>query len=132
MAGKQGAKSDKAVEIPAQYGEDFMADLDGRVRVARTLRQRLKELTNDYGGPAELSYAEQSLAKRAIHVERVIEKFESTLAHGGAVEFNHLFGLVNCLSGLYTKLGLKRRPKVVGSLAEQLAQLHEEQQQESP
>jgi hypothetical protein len=86
MSSKPGQKSALSTEVSAQYDESFMEELDGRVRAARTLRQRLRELTNDLGGLANLSYQEQSLCKRAIHIERLIEKKELTLSHGGKVE----------------------------------------------
>ena len=58
-----------------------------------------------------LSYQERSLCKRAIHLERLIEKRELTLALNGAVDEPGYFNAINALSGLYTKLGLKRRVK---------------------
>ena len=120
MSGKPGQQTTKAIEVGSRYDENFVSELDGRYRTAKTLRQRLRELTNDLGGLPGLSYQERSLCKRAIHLERVVEKFESTLAHGGSVEFNHYFGLVNTLSGLWSKLGMKRRAKVVRDLAMEL------------
>jgi len=118
MSGKPGQQTTKPTDVDRRYAEGFMEELDYRYRAAKTLRQRLLELTGDLGGADLLSYQELSLAKRAIHVERVIEKFESRLAHGAEIEYAHLFGLVNCLSGLYSKLGLKRRPRHVQSLDE--------------
>jgi hypothetical protein len=122
MAGKQGAKSEKATEVAARFDEDFMAQMDGRVRVARTLRDRLRALTGDLGGLKDLSYQEQSLCKRAVHLERLIEKKELTLAHGGTVDENCYYSAITTLSSLFSKVGLKRRPKVVGTLAEVLSQ----------
>jgi hypothetical protein len=122
MSGKAGAKSDKATEVPARYDQDFMAQLDGRVRIARTLRDRLRALTNDLGGLGNLSYQELSLCKRAVHLERLIEKRELTLAHNGKVDENCYYSALTTLSSLFAKVGYKRRPKVVGTLAEVLSQ----------
>ena len=122
MAGKQGAKSDKATEVPDRYDHDFMAQLYGRVKVARTLRDRLRALTNDLGGTSALSYQELSLCKRAVHLERLIEKREATLAHGGTLDENSYYSALTTLSSLFAKVGYKRRPKVVGTLAEVLSQ----------
>ncbi len=120
MAGKQGAKSEKGTEVVTRYDEDFMAGLDGRVRVARSLRDRLRALTNDLGGIPNLSYQELSLCKRAVHLERLIEKRESTLAHGGTLDENSYYSAITTLSSLFAKVGYKRRPKVVGTLAQLL------------
>jgi hypothetical protein len=125
MGGKQGAKSDKATEIAERYHEDFMSQLDGRVRVARTLRDRLRALTNDLGGVGGLSYQELSLCKRAVYLERLIEKKELSLAHNGTIDQNLYFSAINSLSALFNRLGLKRRPKLlngVNTLAELLSQ----------
>ena len=102
-----------------------MAELDGRVRVARSLRDRLRALTSDLGGVTNLSYQEQSVCKRAVHLERLIEKKESTLAHNGTVDENSYYSAITTLSSLFSKLGLKRRPKVIGTLAELLSQRQE-------
>jgi hypothetical protein len=122
MSSKPGQKSALSTEVSAQYDESFMEELDGRVRAARTLRQRLRELTNDLGGLANLSYQEQSLCKRAIHIERLIEKKELTLSHGGKVDEQGYYSALTTLSSLFSKIGYRRRPKVVGTLAEVLSQ----------
>ena len=121
MAGKQGAKSEKAVEIPARFDMNFLEAMDGRGHAVKTLRQRLGALMSDLGGGPELSYQEQSLCKRFVHLERLIERKESSFMHNGTpVEIDYL-NAINTLSGLCTKLGMKRRAKVVGTLAELLS-----------
>lgn len=125
MAGKKGQQGTKAREVAERYDERFLDDMDGRFETVRTLRQRLAALTNDLGGVANLSYQEQSVCKRAVHLERLIEKKESTLAHGGNVDENAYFSAITTLSSLFSKVGLKRRPKVVGTLAELLSQQQE-------
>ncbi len=122
MSGKPGQKGAKPTEIAARYNESFIGELDGRVRVARTLRDRLRALTNDLGGTSALSYQELSLCKRAVHLERLIEKRESTLAHGGTLDENSYYSALTTLSSLFSKVGYKRRPKIVGTLAEVLSQ----------
>src|SRR5262245_61076927 len=118
MAGKRGQKSVKETEVAPHYRESFLADLDGRVRIARTLVHRWRDFTGDLGGVANLSYQEQSLCKRAVHLERLIEKKESTLAHGGTVDVNAYLAALNTLSSLLGKLGLRRRAKQVPSLSD--------------
>ena len=120
MSGKPGQKSDKATEIAERFGEDFLETMDGRGRTVRTLRQRLGALVSDLGGGPHLSYQEKSLCKRFIHLERLIERKESTLAHGGNVTESDYLNAINTLSGLCSKIGMKRRAKPVGTLSQLL------------
>jgi hypothetical protein len=113
MSGKPGQQTTKGTEVADKYDGDFVEALDGRYRTARTLRQRLSQLTADLGGLAELSYQERSLCRRAIHLERHIEKKELSLAHGGTIDENTYLTSVNVLSGLFTKIGLKRRARTL-------------------
>jgi hypothetical protein len=94
--------------------------MDGRGRTVRTLRQRLGSLISDLGGAPQLSYQEKSLCKRLIHLERLIERKESTLAHGGNIVESDYLNAINTLSGLCSKIGMKRRAKPVGTLAQLL------------
>ena len=118
MSGKRGAKGTKATEVGPQYHPDFLDDMDGRGQVVRTLRQRLGALVSDLGGGANLSYIERSLCKRAIHLERLIEKKELALARGGTITESDYLNGINTLSGLCAKLGLKRRAKPTMSINE--------------
>lgn len=113
MSGKRGQQSLKATDIETRYDAKFMEDLDGRSLVARALRQRLGELTADLGGWDALSYPERSLCQRMVHLERLIESKELTLAQGRRVDENKYVNAVCCLSGLFSKIGLKARRKVV-------------------
>lgn len=120
MSGKPGQKSDKATEIAERFGEDFLESMDGRGRTVRTLRQRLGALVSDLGGAPHLSYQEKSLCKRFVHIERLIERKESTLAHGGNIVESDYLNAINTLSGLCSKIGMKRRAKPTTSLPDYL------------
>ena len=113
MAGKRGMKSEKETDVPARHTPGFLEDMDGRTEVSRTLRQRLAALVSDLGGLDALSYQERSLCKRVIHLERLIEKRELSLAHNGIIDESGYFVAINVLNGLFTKLGLKRRAKTL-------------------
>jgi hypothetical protein len=67
---------------------------------------------------------ELSLCERATHMRREILKMEELLMTGRRVDLNLYINLVCCYSGLLSKIqpGLKRRARVVGSLAELLSQ----------
>jgi hypothetical protein len=112
MSGKPGQQSEKATDLSGRYDPNL--ELDGRSFVARTLRDRLRALTNDQGGAKNLSYQRLSLNKRAIHVERLIEKtFEVPLANGQPVDVNAYLAAINSLSNLYSKIGLERKSKLL-------------------
>ena len=113
MAGKQGQKSTKASEVTKRYRESFLDSMDGRAEVTRTLRERLSVLVSDLGGLDNLSYQERSLCKRIIHLERLIEKDELTLAHNGMIDRHAHIATVNALAGLYNRIGLKRRSRQI-------------------
>ena len=113
MAGKRGMKSEKETDVQAKHTPGFLEDMDGRTEVSRTLRQRLGALVSDLGGLDALSYQERSLCKRVIHLERLIEKRELSLAHNGSIDESGYFVAINVLNGLFTKLGLKRRAKTL-------------------
>jgi hypothetical protein len=118
MSGKPGRYSTKPTDVENKYHGAVLDKLDGRVRLARTLRERMRALTNDLGGVNDLSYQEQSLCKRAVHLERLLERKESALAHGGTCDESTYLNSINALSGLYSKLGLRRRAKQVLTLQE--------------
>jgi hypothetical protein len=113
MTEKRKNKSTKAVDIPTRFTDDFLDTMDGRGEVTRTLRQRYGSLTSDQGGLSNLSYMKQSICKRIVHIERLIEKDELTMAHGGTVDKHAYFAAINCLSGLLSKIGLERRARTV-------------------
>lgn len=98
---KQGA-------LPDNYSHDWLERLDGRTRLAQSVRARYDALTNDLGGHASLSYQRKSLAKRALWQEAVIESMEAELARGKDVDLGKLTQSVNSLQGLYKTLGLNR------------------------
>lgn len=114
-------KSALPTDIPARYDESFLEEMDARSEVYKMMSQRLRSLVISLGGSDGLSYQERSLCKRAIHLERLIEKRELTLALNGTIDEPGYFNAINVLSGLYSKLGLKRRVKMV-SLRDVLSQ----------
>ena len=111
MPGKAGMKSDLPRELPERYSEDFLSGMDGRVRLVKELRARLRQLQADMGGESTLSYARQSLSKRAIFIEAQLEDFEMQLAQGNDVELGSYIQMTNSLIGLFKTLGLERKAK---------------------
>ena len=97
--------------VPAKYSNGFLDNLDGRLGIARELRQRFEALTNDLGGSANLSYAQRSLCERALFLEFWLARQEAALANGGKFEVGPWVQACNSLQGIFAKLGLKRAPK---------------------
>jgi hypothetical protein len=118
MSGKPGQKSEKATDVSGPY--DPTQEVDGRSVVGRTLRDRLRGLVSDLGGLTNLSYQELSLCKRITHLERLLERQESILAHSGSVDLNCYYSAINTLSGLFSKIGMKRRARKIQSLEDYL------------
>ena len=102
--------------VPAKYSNGFLDNLDGRLGIARELRQRFAELTGDLGGSANLSYAQRSLCERALFLEFWLARQEATLANGGKFEVGPWVQATNSLQGIFAKLGLKRVAKDVPHL----------------
>lgn len=111
---KQGA-------LPDNYSHDWLERLDGRTRLAQSVRARYDALSTDLGGHDSLSYQRRSLAKRALWQEAVIEQMEAELARGKDVDLGRMTQAVNSLQGLYKTLGLDRVARDVPSLNDFLA-----------
>jgi hypothetical protein len=114
-------KGTKPREVAQRFRETFLTDLDGRYPVVRGLKHRHACYTSDLGGTENLSAMEQTLVKRIVHLEHLVEQKESALVSGRAVDINEYLSTVNCLSGLLSKIGLRRRARTV-SLKDVLSQ----------
>jgi hypothetical protein len=108
-------------ELPRKPKAGWLATLDRRHHFAKTLFARRAQLVADLGGDDALSYAEKTLAERAIYLEQVIRDMEARHAQGKA-DFDHhkYIGSINALANLLGKLGMKRAAKRVPSLPEYL------------
>jgi len=100
-------------ELPSKFTEGWIDQLDGRTRLAQAVNERLGILVSDLGGIDQLSYQQQSLCKRAIWMEAIIEQQESALSRGEDIEQGRLTQAVNTLIGLLKTLGLERQSKDV-------------------
>lgn len=105
-------------EIPPRYSANWIESLDMRTSLSRAVRGRLAELEADLGG--NLSYQRQSLCKRVVWMEAVIEQKEAALARGEDVGQAELTQAVNSLIGLLKTLGLDRKARDAPSLGEYL------------
>lgn len=112
----------KLKNIPRQYLGDWLARLDGRTAIAKAVHQRLHHLVADLGGPESLSYQEQSIIRRIVWLEAVIEQREVQLAKGEEIDESRHVANINALVGLLKSLGLERRAKSVPDLRDYIAE----------
>lgn len=121
MGEKRVNRSTKPQDINARRSDTSLEALDQRLGVVRALRVKLDQLITHLGGPTEVSYPEESLCRRAVNLERWLEHQEHALARAGVVDIHAWLVGMKELRGLFTAIGMKRRPKFVGgSLAELL------------
>lgn len=124
MAGKKGAKSTKVLSLmdfPRRYTDEFLTTIDKRSSLSVLLRRRLGQLLDDMGGEENLSYAQRSLARRAIFMEALVQQNEERAANGVEIEPTQHASLINSLIGLYSKVGIERKVKDVVDLKEYIA-----------
>lgn len=121
MDTKTSTNSGKSQSVGSQFTTGWLDGLDGRLGIARELRQRFETLTNDLGGSDSLSYAQRSLCERALWLEYWLATQEKDLANGGAFDVGKWVQAANSLQGIFAKLGLKRIAKDVPTLNEWMA-----------
>ena len=121
MAGKPGQKSKKPADV-SRYRQGFLDAMDGRVGTVKKLRQAFAGLVNHLGGEQQVSDPQKMLIKRLVHVDRICERREDVLAQGGDIDESAYLNSVEKCHTLCKTLGLKRRSKIVGTLAEILSQ----------
>jgi len=121
MAGKKGMRSGKTLSLldfPRKYTDDFLTTIDKRSSLSTLLRRRLGQLLDDMGGEENLSYAQRSLARRAIFLEALIQQSEEKAANGVEIEPTQHASLINSLIALYGRIGIERKVKDVVDLTE--------------
>lgn len=124
-------KGTKPRTVDKRFRPGFIADLDGRYPVVRGLKHRFACYLADLGGAANLSHMEQTVVKRIVHLEHLVEQKESSLIRGESVEVHSYLASVNTLLGLLSKIGLKRRAKTL-SLKDYLTHAHKQEPQSAP
>jgi hypothetical protein len=102
--------------VPPRFTTGWLGDLDGRLSLAKELRQRFESMTNDLGGSDSLSYVQRSLCERALWLEFWLSQQERDLANGTDFNVSGWIQATNSLQGIFSKLGLRRRAKDVPTL----------------
>lgn len=106
--------------LPPEY-TGFLAKTDGRTVAARQLKVRTAAVVADLGGAKALSYAQQSLIRRAVFLEARVEAAEAQLARGKPVNLAEHLAAINTLRALWQALGLRRQAREL-SLSDYLQQ----------
>lgn len=124
-----GTNTAKSTEVPDRFQGGWLTALDGRLSLARELRGRYRELTDDLGGLDALSYQRRTLAERAVWLEYHLAQQEQSLA-AGTGDFNpgQWTQACNALVGLLKTLGLDRKAADVPDLATYLARKEREKE----
>lgn len=110
MSGVKGAKSKKATEVPNQVTRrSLFRLLDGRSKVSRLLCDRRAILTMGLGGSTARHYEDNSLLGRFLSLESILEKMESRLYNGEAVDLQVYFAGLNTFTGMKKQISALRR-----------------------
>ena len=94
--------------VSSNFKNGWLDELDSRTAIAKEMRDRYTELTDDLGGLERLSYQQRSLAERSLWLEFWLSSQERTLAEGGEFDAGRWVQACNGLQGIYAKLGLDR------------------------
>ena len=90
--------------LPADFDPKFMDNLSRRYGIGRIVLARYDALEAHCGG--SLSYVQQSMVKRVIWLELIVESYEQRFAIGEQVDVGAISQLGNTLKGYYKDLGL--------------------------
>lgn len=110
MVGKTGQKSSKYAKLPNRFTPDFLRFMDGRTNAARRIKNRLKQLIGDLGGPDSLFYNDLTRCQRLVFVEARAAEMEAEITAGDKASMSAYVQLTNTLLGLVRDLD-QLRPK---------------------
>lgn len=113
MAGRKGMKSQKAWLVPSRYKGGYLHDLDGRSPDVRGIRYVRACLESDLGGYDNISRMESSLVDRSAFLIYLAEEMELAVLRKKPIHVTEYLAVVNSLSGLLSRLGLKRKARVL-------------------
>lgn len=117
--------------VPGEYVLGWLEHLDMRLAVAKELRGRFVQLTEDLGGVDSLSYQQRSLCERGVWLEYWLARQERVLAEDGEFNVGQWVQASNALLGLYRHLGIARRAKPAESLEQFKQRIAARTQQEA-
>jgi hypothetical protein len=116
QSGRKRGTVTRSTDIP-EWGNTTLDQMDQRGRVVRAMRQDLNALHSDLGGLSNISVMEKILCEKIVQLKRLTEKKEALMLQDQQIDEGAYVNAVSCLSGLVSKLGLKRRAKQIHSLS---------------
>jgi hypothetical protein len=106
MARVKTKGANKEVEVPATFVPLFWKHLDKRCGIVKEFYSRYRKLKADCNANTLML---DMLCQRAAFISIQLETLECKAGERGRIDFGSYAQGVNCLQGLLTKLGLKRR-----------------------
>lgn len=116
---REERKAKAPATLPPKWEPKFIESADNRQRVIKLIRQRLERLKEEAGCN---SYQKEMLAEQAIFISVQLETMKVNAIEGKSLDAGVYTQMVNCLSGLLTKLGLDKQAAQVESLQSILAE----------
>jgi len=109
--GTRTNRNHKPQTLPRRFKAGFLAELDGRTELAKTLRANYEAIVADIGGPVEVGHVKATLIERFCWLEAILQTLEHEMA-SGKIDKSEALGkwiqAVNSLSGLAKVLGVER------------------------
>ena len=104
----------KAQGVPATFKAGFLATLDERTALAKSLRASYERIVADVGGRDEVGHVKNALVERFVWLEAILQTIESEMA-SGKIDKGEALGrwiqAVNSLAGLAKVLGVDRKSR---------------------
>jgi hypothetical protein len=104
----------KAQGVPAKFKAGFLATLDERTALAKSLRANYERIVADVGGRDEVGHVKNALVERFVWLEAILSTIESEMA-AGKIDKGEALGrwiqAVNSLAGLAKVLGVERKAR---------------------
>lgn len=113
-------KAKRKATLPDRFEPKFIeSNCDQRQKVIKLIRRRLQRLKEEAGCD---SFQKELIAEQAIFISVQLETMKVDALEGKPFDPGVFTQMVNCLSGLLTKLGLKRSAAQVESLSSIMAE----------
>jgi hypothetical protein len=106
--------STKMITLPERYEPGFLASMDRRTDLYRTLLANYEEIVEDSGGEVALAHTMRALIERFVFLEAMLQRLETQIVlepkKTGTLVNRWIQG-VNTLQGLAGRIGIERRLK---------------------
>lgn len=116
---KKRKQQEKDVQLSTTFSPRFWSDADGRIALVKKIRRKADEYKEDCGADNAMM---DTLCERAAFLRVRIDTYEIEYAEGKAIPDGVYTQMVNCLSGLLSKLGLETKERAPESLSTILAE----------